>query len=78
MAGKWSEPTEVERQMVNHVSIEFVELMNRLDKEGISTGVILMGASSAIADAITSIHSPTDVPEFFSKQADLARSALRG
>jgi|GEM_PF-6311484 len=76
MSGAWKEPSEVERAQVNIAAQEFVELMNRQDKEGFASGVILAAAGVAIADAISSYHSAQEVPAWFKKQGELAESAL--
>lgn len=76
MSGSWKQPTEFERAQVDIAAQEFVELMNRQDKEGFSSGVILAAASVAIADAISSFHTAQAVPDWFKKQAELAEDAL--
>jgi hypothetical protein len=58
-------PTQLESDQAALVQAEILELMHRLNREGINWRVVLTGAGVAIADVVLRNVGPGEVPVWF-------------
>lgn len=73
-----NEPTAAQQQQAILAQHEFVELTNKLIKEGIAPQIVLVGLATAAADTITSVFGAEKVAPWFGRQSELVKTLQQG
>lgn len=75
---EWRGLTDEEKAQSVIVENDFIELMNRLLKEGISARVVLHGLNAAIKDFIVSVFGLSNVLPWYVTQCHIVRAQVYG
>jgi hypothetical protein len=73
MKDVWKEPSREQHAQCALASLDIIETVNRLIREGMDPRVVIAAIGSATANTITSVWGATAVAPWFDQQAKMVR-----